>query len=295
MVVKRGGLGRNLSALLNQTSSTLLSMNDLDNKPNNPATVYLTLGINSLQPGKYQPRRDFAESGLLELAESIKQQGLLQPLVVREISGGQYEIIAGERRWRACSIAGITEVPVVVRQVNDETAMAIALIENLQREDLNAMDKATAMQRLVNEFNLTHQQIADLLCQSRTGVSNYLRLLNLNADVRRLLENGDLDMGHARCLLMLEDALQTQTAAEIVAKELSVREAEALVARIKAGVPAIAPKPDVAPLFTEQLQTLASQLQTKVKLRHGTKGRGTLVIHYNDTNNLESMIGRLIS
>lgn len=294
MVVKRGGLGRNLSALLNHTSSTLLSM-DVDNKPNNQATVYLTLEINCLQPGKYQPRRDIAESGLQELSESIKQQGLLQPLVVREVSDARYEIIAGERRWRACLLAGIAEVPVIVRQVNDETAMAIALIENLQREDLNAMDKATAMQRLVSEFDLTHQQIADLLCQSRTGVSNYLRLLNLNADVRRLLENGDLDMGHARCLLMLDDALQTQTASVIVAKELSVREAEALVARIKSGAPTPEPKPDLAPLFKEQLQVLAGQLQAKVKLRPGTKGRGTLVIHYDETHNLKHLIDRLIS
>lgn len=290
MVVKRGGLGRNLSALLSQANSALL----IDNPESNQAAVHLTLAIDSMQPGKYQPRREIAESALLELAESIKQQGLLQPLVVRKIPSGGYEIIAGERRWRACQMAGKTDVAVIVHQVDDETAMAIALIENLQREDLNAMDQAVAMQRLVSEFALTHQQIADLLCKSRTAVSNYLRLLNLNHHVRRLLEHGDLDMGHARCLLMLDDALQTQVADMVVAKNLSVRETEALAARVKAGTPVRETKPDLVPLFNEQLQMLALQLQTKVKLKQGLAGRGSLIIHYDDTRSLESMIGLLL-
>ena len=290
MVVKRGGLGRSLSALLSQASSTLIT----DTVAGNQAPVHLTLAIDKLQPGKYQPRREITESTLLELAESIKQQGLLQPLVVREIASGDYEIIAGERRWRACQMAGKTDVPVIVHQVDDETAMAIALVENLQREDLNAMDQALAMQRLVTEFSLTHHQIANLLCKSRTAVSNYLRLLNLNNHVRRLLEHGDLDMGHARCLLMLDDALQTQIADMVVKKSLSVRETEALVARVKAGSPIRETKLDLVPLFDEQLQTLARQLQTKVKIKQGTAGRGSLIIHYDGTHNLESMIGRLL-
>ncbi len=290
MVVKRGGLGRNLSALLSPANNTLLT----DNLVSNLAPRHLTLATHCLQPGKYQPRREMTENALLELSESIKQQGLLQPLVVREIAPGNYEIIAGERRWRACQMAGKTEVPVIVHQVDDETAMAISLVENLQREDLNAMDQALAMQRLVNEFSLTHQQIADLLCKSRTAVSNFLRLLNLHADVRRLLEHGDLDMGHARCLLMLDDAQQPEIARMVVSRELSVRETEALVARVKAGVPFRETKPVLAPLFSEQLQTLAHQLQTKVKIKPGTAGRGTLIIHYDDTENLESMIGLLL-
>lgn len=289
MANKRGGLGRNLSALLSNANSTLLT----DTVASNQESVHLTLAIGHLQPGKYQPRREIAENALLELAESIKQQGLLQPLVVRKIAPDRYEIIAGERRWRACQVAGMTDVPVILRQVDDETAMAIALIENLQREDLNSMDQAFAMQRLVNEFSLTHQQIADLLCKSRTAVSNYLRLLNLNSHVKRLLEHGDLDMGHARSLLMLDEIQQTQVADMVVAKNLSVRETEALVAKVKAGSPIREEKIDIAPLFTDQLQTLAKQLQTRVKLRQGTAGRGTLVIHYNDAQTLESMIGLL--
>lgn len=286
MSVKRGGLGRNLSALLSHA--------DPQSVVEDPAAIRLTLPINNLQPGKYQPRADMDENALVELADSIKKQGLLQPLLVRRISIGRYEIIAGERRWRACQMAEMTEVPVVVRQVDDETAMAMALIENLQREDLNAMDQARAMQRLTNEFSLTHQQVAELLCKSRTAVSNFLRLLNLNSDVRRMVEYGDLDMGHARSLLMLEEDQQTQVAQLVVAKNLSVRETEALVARVKAGVLVQETKADITPLFKEQLNTLAQQLQTKVKLKHGKAGKGSLIIHYNDTQNLEKMISQLL-
>lgn len=289
MAVKRGGLGRNLSALLSHANSTLLTDNVV-NGVNHKDVVHLNLAIDSVQPGKYQPRREIAESALLELAESIRQQGLLQPLVVRKISPDRYELLAGERRWRACQSLAMMEVPVIVRQVDDETAMAIALIENLQREDLNAMDQAVAMQRLVNEFSLTHQQIADLLCKSRTAVSNFLRLLHLNSHVRRLLENGDLDMGHARSLLMLDESQQTQVADLVVAKNLSVRETEALVSRVKAGASAREEKVDLSPLFSEQLQALARQLKTKVKIRQGAAGRGALIIHYDDAQTLESMI-----
>lgn len=291
MAVKRGGLGRNLSALLSHANSPLL--NDNIANSHQEAVVHLTLDIHSIQPGKYQPRREIMENTLLELAESIKQQGLLQPLVVRKITPDRYELLAGERRWRACQSLNMANVPVIVRQVDDETAMAIALIENLQREDLNAVDQALAMQRLVTEFALTHQQIADLLCKSRTAVSNYLRLLNLNAHVRRLLEHGDLDMGHARSLLALNDEQQTDAANLIVAKNLSVREAEALVERIKLGVVTRENRPSFAPLFDEQLQILAKQLQTKINLRQGKAGQGKLIIHYKDVESLENMIERL--
>ena len=288
MVVKRSGLGRNLSALLSHTDGRLLVASE------GVSAERLKLAITSLQPGKYQPRGEMDETLLVELAESIKKQGLLQPLVVREMSPGRYEIIAGERRWRACQLAGMTEVPVVLRQVDDETAMAIALVENLQREDLNAMDQARAMHRLTTEFALTHQQIADLLCKSRTAVSNYLRLLNLSGDVRRMLEHGDLDMGHARCLLMLDETQQYQVAQLVVAKNLSVRETEALVARVKNGsglLPKI--KVESAPLFEQALQTLAQQLRTKVSIKQGKAGKGTLIIHYDDMHTLEQMISQL--
>ena len=198
MTVKRSGLGRNLSALLSQSGSTLLQQEK-------PQSEHLKLAVDCLQPGKYQPRGEMEEAPLNELAESIKKQGLLQPLIVRELTNGCYEIIAGERRWRASQIAGLTEVPVILKQVDDETAMAMALVENLQREDLNAMDQARAMHRLTTEFALTHQQVADLLCKSRTAVSNFLRLLSLAPSVKKLLEHGDLDMGHARALLMLDE------------------------------------------------------------------------------------------
>lgn len=288
MSIKRSGLGRNLSALLSQNGSSLAPEHVTDSSE----PIQYTRPITSLQPGKYQPRGDFDDAALTELADSIRKQGLIQPLVVREISLGQYEIIAGERRWRACQMVGMTDIPVVIRQVDDETAMALALIENLQREDLNAMDQARAMQRLIQEFGLTHQQIAELLSKSRTAVSNYLRLLNLAADVRRMLEYGDLDMGHARSLLMLEEAQQTEVAQLVVAKGLSVRETEALVARVKAGKPTSENKTITPPLFTEQLDALASRLKTRVKLKHGKAGKGTLIIHYNDIQSLEKMIAR---
>ena len=289
MTVKRGGLGRNLSALLSHTNSTLL----MESVENNQNGTHLTLPINAIQPGKYQPRREIADGALRELAASIKQQGLLQPLVVRKVAPDCYELLAGERRWRACQSLQMSDVPVILRQVDDETAMAIALIENLQREDLNAMDQAIAMQRLVNEFALTHQQVADLLCKSRTAVSNYLRLLNLNSHVRRLLDHGDLDMGHARSLLMLDETQQTQVADIVVAKQLSVRDTEALVARIKAGkitTEINSDKAPMVPLFKEQLQRLAHQLQTKVNIRQASAGHGTLVIHYDNKQTLENMI-----
>ncbi len=290
MVIKRGGLGRNLSALLSHPESGSPVISE------ETKMAQLSLAIDILQPGKYQPRGDMDEGALAELAESIKKQGLLQPLVVREITNGRYEIIAGERRWRACQLAGVKEVPVVLRQVDDETAMAMALVENLQREDLNAMDQARAMHRLTTEFALTHQQIAELLSKSRAAVSNYLRLLNLNINVRRMLEHGDLDMGHARALLMLDETQQSEVANLVVAKHLSVRETEALVARVKAGVHSLPKiKKDMPVKFEKALQTLAAQLKTKVKLKAGKAGKGTLIIHYENDDTLKQMIDQLIS
>jgi ParB family chromosome partitioning protein len=288
MVVKRGGLGRNLSALLSHSDGNVLTA------PSDVVAERINLAIDCLQPGKYQPRGEMDEAALVELAESIKKQGLLQPLIVREVSPGRYEIIAGERRWRACQWVGMTEVPVVLRQVDDEMAMAMALVENLQREDLNAMDQARAMHRLTTEFSLTHQQIADLLCKSRAAVSNFLRLLHLSAEVRRMLEQGDLDMGHARCLLMLDAEQQYDIAKKVVAKQLSVRETEALVARVKAPASAVPNiKADMAPMFEQALQALAQRLQTTVKIKQGAAGQGTLMIHYDDIHRLQQLLGAL--
>lgn len=287
MTVKRSGLGRNLSALLGQSSASLLS----DTAP----TEHLKLAINSLQPGKYQPRGEMEEAPLQELAESIKKQGILQPLLVRELGAGRYEIIAGERRWRASQLAGLSEVPVFLKQVDDETAMAMALVENLQREDLNAMDQARAMHRLTNEFNLTHQQVADLLSKSRTNVSNFLRLLSLSHAVKKMLEHGDIDMGHARTLLSLEEEQQNQVAQIIIAKNLSVRETEHLVGRIKNGGSTEKTKPLSIPLvYQDKLNHLAQQLQTKVLLKPGKAGTGSLVIHYANNELLDQIIGQLL-
>jgi ParB family chromosome partitioning protein len=287
MTVKRSGLGRNLSALLSQSGNALLTTT--------PQTESLKLAVSCLQPGKYQPRGEMEEAPLNELAESIKQQGLLQPLLVRALDSGRYEIIAGERRWRASQIAGLTEVPVIVKQVDDETAMAMALVENLQREDLNAMDQARAMHRLTSEFALTHQQVADLLSKSRAAVSNFLRLLSLSNIVKKLLEHGDLDMGHARALLALPEEQQNQAAQIIVAKNLSVRETEKLVERIKAGKIEAPSVEEAIPVYKDELLILAQNLRTNVKLKPGKSGKGSLVIHYDNAKSLQKIMEQLIN
>lgn len=289
--MKRNGLGRNLSALLSNTHSSLIN--------NSPPDVENTgkLDLDCLQPGKYQPRTLIEDEALQELSASIKHQGLLQPILVRSIGGDRYEIIAGERRWRACRLAGLTEAPVIIRQVDDETAMAMALVENLQREDLNPMDQARAMARLVDEFALTHQQIAELLSKSRAAVSNYLRLLSLSEDVMRFLEHGDLDMGHARALLALDASQQRQVAALVVARNLSVRETEKLVNRVQneRDLPAITKEqPLHTPAVQTHIQQLGQRLQTKVSLKPGKSGKGSLVIHYDSLQNLEEVIQHIM-
>jgi ParB family chromosome partitioning protein len=283
MTVKRNGLGRNLSALLSQSTGILLE--------ERPAIEGLKLALDCLQPGKYQPRGEMEEAPLIELAESIKKQGLLQPILVRELSNGRYEIIAGERRWRASQLAGLKEIPVILKHADDETAMAMALVENLQREDLNPMDQARAMHRLTHEFSLTHQQVADLLCKSRTAVSNYLRLLSLSTAVKKLLEHGDIDMGHARALLMLEEEQQNQVAQLIIAKNLSVRDTEKLVERIKIGKnPQECAVTALHLYYQEQIDHLAQQLQTRIKLKGSKSGRGSLIIHYDNADCLQKII-----
>jgi len=280
---KRTGLGRNLSALLSASTTA-------ENNTNISKSTIDALNIHQLKPGRYQPRSEISDATLEALAVSIKKQGVLQPLIVRKIDDHYYEIIAGERRWRASQLAGLTTVPVLIRHVDDETAMAIALIENLQREDLNVMDHARAMHRLTDEFGLTHQAIADLLAISRTAVTNYLRLLQLAATVKQMLANGDLDMGHARCLLMLDEPTQIHIANIIVSKQLSVRDTERLVNQTKTTKtpPSITPAP-----FTLETQTLARLLQTKVQLKPTKSGKGAIVVHYNNTQHLEALIKQL--
>ncbi len=287
MTGTRTSLGRNLTALLSPKANSFLTEGE-------EVIISVELLIEQLQPGKYQPRQEIEEDALAELAASIKRQGLLQPLIVRKLSEHHYEIIAGERRWRACQLLGFNKIPVIIRQVDDEAAMAIALVENLQREDLSALDQAQAMQRLGNEFSLTQQQIADLLGKSRASISNHLRLLNLSTEVKQYLEQGNLDMGHARALLTLDELQQAQAARIIVNKKLSVRETEALVTRIKNGKPENLNQAELSPLLKEQAQTLAGHLNTKVNIRPGKTGKGTLVIHYNNIQILQAMIRQII-
>ncbi|KTC68829.1 chromosome partitioning protein parB [Legionella birminghamensis] len=286
MSVKRGSLGKNLSALLGTNPATAV--------PVIKASDTSKLKLELMQPGKYQPRKAIDEASLEELAGSIKQQGLLQPIVIRPLGNQKYEIIAGERRWRACQLAGLTEAPVVIKEVDDETAMAMALVENLQREDLNPMDQSRAMGRLHHEFELTHQQIAELLSKSRTAVSNYLRLLSLAEEVMRMLEYGDLDMGHARALLILDAEQQVQVAKLVVAKSLSVRETEKLVSRIKEGKAAQPVEREIPAHTQMQIQNLAQHLRSKIKLKPGKNGKGSLIIHYDTLHDLDSVIKQII-
>lgn len=288
-VKKKRGLSRGLDALLGgaaAATSETVGGKDADLRE---------LPVDLLQPGKYQPRTDMHPESLEELANSIRAQGVVQPIVVRELAeGGHYEIIAGERRWRAAQIAGLHNIPAVIRVVADEAAIAMALIENIQRENLNPVEEANALARLIEEFEMTHQQAAEAVGRSRAAVSNLLRLLTLNDDVRRLLEHGDLEMGHARALLALVGEQQSQAAREVAAKGYSVRETEQLVRRLGnvvqqpvAGEKAI--DPDIRRLQDE----LGERLSAKVLFQHGAKGKGKLVIHYNSLDELDGILERI--
>lgn len=286
MSAKRSGLGRNLSALLSQTATQVEDSRD---------ERIAHMSISRLQPGKYQPRREFDQHSLDELAQSIRKQGLLQPLLVRKITADRYEIIAGERRFRACKQAQIDEIPVIIKQVDDETAMAMALIENLQREDLNVVEQAQAMKRLCNEFDLTHQQVADLLGKSRTAVSNMLRLLGLSQPVLMMLNHGDLEMGHARALLALDSEKQLSVAKEVVARELTVRETEKWIHDLLKGNKSLPARKSVSipETLLKKTEKLGKHLSTKVQLKTQASGKGTLVIHFSNTDNLEHLLATL--
>lgn len=283
-MAKLKGLGRGLDALLG------------GDEPATPADTASDtqheLAIDQLQPGKYQPRSRMEPEALKELAESIKAQGVIQPILVRPLDGGKHEIIAGERRWRAARMAGLQAVPVVVRDIPDNQALAVALIENIQREDLNPLEQATGIQRLTNEFGLTHQAAAEALGRSRAAITNLLRLLELAPPVRDLLNEGKLDMGHARALLVLPVLRQVELANEIAAKGLSVREVEKrvgeLVARPKPRVPRAVDR-DVERLQEE----LAQILGTAVQLKQKGKGRGLLIVEYRNLDQLDGLIEKL--
>jgi len=285
---KKPVLGRNLSSMLSQ-SSLRQAVEHAREQPDEQGALR-SLPLERIRPGPYQPRTQFDAESLHDLAESIRAQGVIQPIVVRR-AGDAYEIIAGERRWRAAQQAGIERIPVIVREVDDETAVALALIENIQRENLNPLEEATALQRLVDEFKLTHKQAAEAVGRSRSMVSNLLRLLDLAAEVRTLVAERKLEMGHARALLALDTRQQAAAAREVVARQLSVRETEALVRRL---LNPPRPKPrSVDPDIRRLQESLAEKLCAVVRIQHGPKGKGKLVISYNSADELEGIIGHL--
>ncbi|WP_260293386.1 ParB/RepB/Spo0J family partition protein [Sedimenticola hydrogenitrophicus] len=290
MAAKKRGLGRGLDALLGNASDKDEQQTAESTGANHNLT---SLPVDLIRRGRYQPRRDFNPDSLQELADSIAAQGVVQPIVVRPVDGNQYEIIAGERRWRASQQAGLSEIPVVIRDVNDQTAMAMGLIENIQRDDLNPLEEAGALHRLLNEFELTHQEIARAVGKSRTTVTNLLRLLELNPDVKVMIEEGRIEMGHARALLGLKEALQSEAARQVSLQGLSVRETEKLVRRLQGesaetakGKPPVREDPNVRSLENR----LTERLGARVKLQQGSGGKGKLVISYNSLDELDGIL-----
>jgi len=281
MASKKRGLGRGLNALLGDVTPTE------QEKTQN----LQTLPIEFLQRGKYQPRKDMKPEALQELADSIKAQGVIQPIIVRLIANDRYEIVAGERRWRAAQLAALQEIPVVIKDIDDRAAMAVALIENIQREDLNALEESEALKRLVDEFQMTHQQAADAVGKSRAMVSNLLRLLDLQSEVKTLLAKGLIEMGHARALLSLEDDQQIEVANKIVKQGLTVRAAEKLV---KSFGDEKKPEPKQQDTDTIRLQEqLTEKTGAKVIINHQDNGKGKLVFNYTSLEELEGIINRI--
>jgi ParB family chromosome partitioning protein len=290
MSVKKRGLGRGLDALL--TTKPVSDQQNDANFSSAQQSELQKLPIEWLKPGKYQPRKDMSQDALEDLASSIRSQGIIQPIVVRQIGDESYEIIAGERRWRASQLAQLDIIPCIIKDVPDEAAVAIALIENIQREDLNAMEEAIALQRLLSEFELTHQQVADAVGKSRASVTNLLRLNQLNDDVKLLLEHGDIEMGHARALLALDGLAQSDAARVVAAKQMTVRDTENLVRRLLEPSPEIAPKlkdPDVSSLE----QRLSERFAAPVEINYNKKGKGNLVISYSSLDELEGILSKL--
>jgi len=292
MVAKKRGLGRGLDALLGMTPADEPEPESAVSPPTDAPITELPLDL--IQRGRYQPRRDFDPDSLQELADSIAAQGVVQPIVVRPIDAGRYEIIAGERRWRASQLAGRQEIPVVVRDVSDQTAIAMALIENIQRDDLNAIEEAGALHRLLDEFELTHQEVARAVGKSRTTVTNLLRLLELEEDVKTMIQAGDLEMGHARALLGLKGPAQAKAGRQVAAQGLSVRETERLVRRLQGVEPEskepAAKSPTLDPDVRRLEDDLCERLGARVSIQSGTKGRGRLVIAYNSLDELDGIL-----
>jgi len=294
MTTRKRGLGKGLDALLGSAAVSAASPTGESIADSTDQRDSLkVLPVDLIQRGKYQPRRDIEPESLQELADSIKAQGVMQPIVVRSISDRKYEIIAGERRWRASQLAGLSEIPTLVREVSDEAAIAMALIENIQREDLNPIEEAAALQRLQQEFELTQQEVADAVGKSRSTVTNLLRLMTLQEDVRRLLEHGDLEMGHARALLGLEGNEQSQAARVVVSKGLSVRETEALVRNSLAKVDKPPVPRQMDPNIRQLQDDLSARLGAKVAIQHTAKGKGKLVLSYTSLDELDGILSHI--
>jgi len=276
---KAKGLGRGLDALLGADSA--------------PQDALTTLAVGQIRPGRYQPRTRMDRTALAELSASIKSQGLMQPLLVRPVDNGRYELIAGERRWRAAQMAGLSEVPALVREVPDESALAMSLIENIQREDLNPMEEAAGLQRLIDEFRMTHEQAADAVGRSRSATTNLLRLLKLPKPIQAMVMDGSLEMGHARALLSLDAGRQIEAANRIAARGLSVREAEALATRLARG-PVARRRASKADRDLARLEEEASErLGTTVEIRPGKKATGKLILHYASLDHLDRLLRKL--
>lgn len=272
------GLGRGLDALMGDAS---------------PTEVLQTLPISALQPGKYQPRTHMDIEALEELATSIRMQGLMQPVLVRPIGEDRYEIIAGERRWRATELAGLSEIQALVREIPDESALAMALIENIQRENLNPLEEAIGIQRLIDEFEMTHEAAASAVGKSRTAVTNLLRLLNLTEPVRAMLMEGQLDMGHARALLPLSALQQLDAARTVALKDLSVRETEALVKRLQTPAP-VGKLHRIDPDIQRLEEEVSGRIGARVNIKQGRKGSGKLTIEYGSLDQLDGLLSKLV-
>ena len=294
MAAKRQSLGKGLDALLG------ISEDAIDQPTTGTASFdqdardqLRNIPVDMLQRGKYQPRVDFDNDSLQELADSISSQGLMQPISVRKIEDNKFEIIAGERRWRAAQLAGLDTIPAIVRDVSDQTTVAMALIENIQREDLNPVEESQALIRLQNEFGLTQQQVAEAVGKSRSAVTNLMRLASLEAPVQELLQKADIELGHAKCLLGLEGSSQIQAARTVASKKLTVRQTEALVKQLQNP----SPKKDTQPTPNQDIenlqQDLSEKLGAKVSIQHSSKGSGKLVITYNSVDELDGILGHI--
>ncbi|MCG6934496.1 MAG: ParB/RepB/Spo0J family partition protein [Proteobacteria bacterium] len=294
MSTKKRGLGRGLDQLLGIAAEATSAGNEATGVPAVGGDLR-NLPVDAIQKGRYQPRHDIAEEALQELADSIRAQGVVQPVLVRPLSGqsGKYELIAGERRWRATQLAGLHEIPAVIREVPDQSAMAMGLIENIQREELNPIEEAGALQRLIEEFGLTHQETADAVGRSRAAVTNLLRLLTLEPQVKGMLEAGKLEMGHARALLSLSGTAQNEAAGLVSQRGLSVRETEKLVKRLQqpASKKKVAAQPD--PDIRRFQDDLSEKLGAKVQIQHSSKGKGKLVIQYNSLDELDGILAHI--